>query len=379
MDLPGAYQYKVEYGKKITFNIGYFIAEPRIKLPKSKSNELLPLDGIMILSMVPKWMGPITEWGNLIEETEYAGYNMIHFVPLQKRGISNSPYSISDQLSFDNDVFNETDRKKSNKQKLAIVESAIAKLHSKRGILSLSDVVWNHTSDSSEFLLQHPEAGNITKSKSKHHLITYIGYNLHNSPYLVPAYELDTALIDLSGNMESVGLPRDIHSDQDADSIINYIKNNTFKDLKLYEYKVIDVDKHVNQVREALLSRSVSCDPSAYKLDSLQVKERVALFGTEVVRDGHLGTRFHKSVDLTNAISFLLAFNHIPALDQVSDDRVDALAQSFQGLLNDYNMPLYEEYDEECRVALDNIKGRLLFTRLAENGPKLGTITKRYT
>lgn len=167
MDLPGAYQYKVQYGKKVS-DIGYVIAEPRIKLPKSK-DELLPLDGIMILSMVPKWMGPITEWENLIEEVEYSGYNMIHFVPLQKRGISNSPYSISDQLSFDDDVFNKEDRKKSNKQKLSIVESAIAKLHSKHGILSLSDVVWNHTSDSTEFLLKHPEAGKnlkITKRKN---------------------------------------------------------------------------------------------------------------------------------------------------------------------------------------------------------------------
>lgn len=138
---------------------GYVIAEPRIQLP-NKKDELLPLDGIMILSMVPKWMGPITQWENLIEETQYAGYNMIHFVPLQKRGDSNSPYSISDQLSFDDDVFNEKDRKKSNKEKLTVVESAIAKLYSKHGILSLSDVVWNHTSNSTEFLLDHPEAGN---------------------------------------------------------------------------------------------------------------------------------------------------------------------------------------------------------------------------
>lgn len=161
MDIPGAYQYKVEYNndnKKVVSDIGYVVAEPRINLPKNEK-ELLPLDGLTILSMVPKWMGPITEWQKLIEETEYAGYNMIHFVPLQKRGSSNSPYSIADQLTFDDDVFSAKDQKKSNKEKLAIVQNAIKKIYKSNGILSLSDVVWNHTSNSTDFLLRHPEAG----------------------------------------------------------------------------------------------------------------------------------------------------------------------------------------------------------------------------
>ncbi|KAI8048766.1 glycogen debranching enzyme [Gilbertella persicaria] len=363
LDIPGAYQYKVEYiednNKKVA-DIGYFIAEPRIELPRSQG-KLLPLDGLMILSMVPKWMGPITQWDSLMKEVEYAGYNMIHFVPLQKRGSSNSPYSIADQLTYDDDVFDEKDRKKPAKDKLAIVQSAIQKIRTKHGILSLSDVVWNHTSNSTEFLLEHPEAG----------------YNLHNSPHLVPAYELDTALIELSGQMQEVGLPTHVQSGNDADKIVEYIKHHTLKDLKLYEFKVIDVAKQAQEIRKALELRKIQCDPSLYKdVDHLPTKERVILFGKDVVKDGHLGTRFHKSVDISHALSFLLAFNHISSLNQVSEDRVNGLVDSFQSLLNDYNLPLYEEYDEECRIALDNIKGRLLFTRLAENGPKLGEITK---
>ncbi|KAI9249357.1 glycogen debranching enzyme [Helicostylum pulchrum] len=362
LDLPGAYQYKVEYtvnSTKTVSEIGYVVAEPRIDLPKN-GKELLPLDGLMILSMVPKWMGPITEWQKLISEAEYAGYNMIHFVPLQKRGESNSPYSIADQLTFDDDVFNGKDRKKSNKEKLAIVDRVIKQIYNKNGILSLSDVVWNHTSNSSQFLLKHPEAG----------------YNLNNSPYLVPAYELDTALIELSGNMDKEGLPTDIKNDGDADTIVNYIKDRTFKDLKLYEYKIIDVAKYVDELRQALKSNTVKdVDPSIYKnVSQLQVKERISLFGKDVILNGHLGTRFHKSIDMSKALSFLLAFKGLSGLDQVSDSQ--SLVSSFQGLLNDYNLPLYEEYDQECKIALDNIKGRLLFTRLAENGPKLGRITK---
>ncbi|PHZ07196.1 glycoside hydrolase [Rhizopus microsporus ATCC 52813] len=312
--------------------------------------------------MVPKWMGPITEWANLLETVNYSGYNMIHFVPLQKRGVSNSPYSISDQLSFDDDVFDAKDQKKSNKERLAVVKKAIGNIYSKHGILSLSDVVWNHTSNSTEFLLHHPEAG----------------YNLHNSPHLVPAYELDTALIELSGQLEQLGLPVDIRSEQDADVIIEYIRENTIKQLKLYEYKVIDVAKQADVIRKALKDRSEqSSHPTVYHdVYSMDIKKRIALFGQDVIVNGHLDTRFHKTVHVSAALSFLLAFNKIKSLDEVSDDQVDDLVESFKNLLNDYNLPLYEEYDEECKVALENIKGRLLFTRLAENGPKLGRISK---
>lgn len=187
-------------------------------------------------------------------------------------------------------------------------------------------------------------------------------------------------MIDLSGDMDKVGLPREVKSAHDADTIVNYIKDYTFKDLKLYEYKVIDVAKYVEEIRKALRSRTAvsDADPSVYKdIVHLPVKERTYHFGKDVIQDGHLGTRFHKSVHVSKALGFLLAFNNISSLDQVSDDRVNALAESFQGLLNDYNLPLYEEYDMECKIALDNIKGRLIFTRLAENGPKLGSITKR--
>ncbi|KAI8992417.1 glycogen debranching enzyme [Pilobolus umbonatus] len=370
LDLPGAYQYYTKYSheeKEEQSDIGYIVAEPRLPLPPGKiqsnqSHKYLPLDGIMILSMIPKWMGPITEWKPLIDEVSYAGYNMIHFVPLQKRGVSNSPYSISDQLAYDDDVFTEKDRKRSPEEKLAIVQKSIGLLFKDHGILSLSDVVWNHTSDSTEFLMDHPEAG----------------YNLHNSPYLVPAYELDTSLIELSGHMEQLNLPSEIKSAQDADIIIEYIKHNTFKDLKLYEYKIIDVAKYTQVLHDALLSGSGSkCDPSVYKCaKDLPVKERISLFGKDVIVDGHLGSRYHKSINIPNAISFLLAYNGIDKWSQCVLDRVDSLRKSFESLLNDYNLPLYEEYDEDCRIALDNIKGRLLFTRMAENGPKLGVITK---
>ncbi|KAJ8094335.1 bifunctional 4-alpha-glucanotransferase/amylo-alpha-1,6-glucosidase [Marasmius tenuissimus] len=39
-------------------------------------------------------------------------------------------------------------------------------------------------------------------------------------------------------------------------------------------------------------------------------------------------------------------------------------------------MPLYQEWEEDTRVAIDNVKNRLKYARLDENGPKLGEISK---
>ncbi|KAI9259379.1 glycogen debranching enzyme [Sporodiniella umbellata] len=360
ISVPGAYQYKVHYeqekDEKVS-QIGYIIAEPRLRMGNSES--LLPLDGLSVLSIVPKWMGPITEWRDILETVEYSGYNMIHFVPLQQRGISDSPYSLSDQLALDDGLFDAKDRERSKEEKLEILKNTIGELH-KKGIFCLSDIVWNHTSNSTDFLLEHPEAG----------------YNLHNSPHLVPAYELDTALIELSGQFDQHGLPKEIQSEADIDVIMEFVKNNTFKQLKLYEYKVIDVEKQTDLIRGALKDRAEKPNTDIYQnVHTLSVKERVALFGKDVVQDGNLGKRFHKTISLSAAISFLLAFNQIKSIDDVNDHQIESLASSFVGLLNDYNLPLYEEYDEDSRIALDNIKGRLVFNRLAENGPKLGPIS----
>ena len=83
---------------------------------------------------------------------------MVHFVPLQKRGSSNSPYSIYDQLSIDDDVF---DIKCSEHVKRKMLKQVLEIMRTDLGILSVTDVVWNHTAHNSEWLQEHPEAGNF--------------------------------------------------------------------------------------------------------------------------------------------------------------------------------------------------------------------------
>ncbi|RUS12638.1 glucanotransferase domain of glycogen debranching enzyme-domain-containing protein, partial [Endogone sp. FLAS-F59071] len=145
----GAYEYYVEYelapdpsaiatidistpGTERS-NSGYFVIEPRLRIkrperilpakgadaavlggPAAADGKIfLPIDGLVIESIVAKWMGPVTGWGQYLRGVADAGYNMVHFVPIQKRGGSNSPYSIFDQLGFADDLFDKADVDKS--------------------------------------------------------------------------------------------------------------------------------------------------------------------------------------------------------------------------------------------------------------------------
>lgn len=75
-------------------------------------------------------------------------------------------------------------------------------------VMSLADVVWNHTAASSDWLKQHPECG----------------YNVKNSPHLRPAFVLDRLLYYFgreiaNGKWEGAGIPKLINEENHLDVI----------------------------------------------------------------------------------------------------------------------------------------------------------------
>jgi glycogen debranching enzyme len=118
----------------------------------------LPLDGLVIQSVIAKWMGTIDKWDKHLDNTRDRGYNMFHFTPLQQRGDSGSPYSIYDQMAFDDELF-ANGAKMTVAQKQKGVKELLAKIRKTWGILSMTDVVWNHTANNSLWLEDHPESG----------------------------------------------------------------------------------------------------------------------------------------------------------------------------------------------------------------------------
>lgn len=175
----GAFEYYIEYGDTKTGNrtrckSGYFSVDPILSIPARTpilSDKLevlpvgkggvvtnkevnLPLDGLVIQSVIAKWMGPLAEWGPNLDLMTERGYNMIHFTPLQPRGASGSPYSIYDQLRFDPFLF-----AKGEKNEVATLKKWLDKIKKEWGILGLIDVVLNHTASDSYWLEDHPESG----------------------------------------------------------------------------------------------------------------------------------------------------------------------------------------------------------------------------
>lgn len=177
----GAFTYWVEYdgeepGTRVKGREGYFNIDPilrtKARTPILKDGIIaqkgasvqsgyvnLPLDGLSILSLVSKWMGTTNSWREYLAESSARGYNMIHWTPLQERGESNSPYSIRNQLVYEPSMFAGGKKDLGSDGGLAKVEELLKIAKDEYGLLSLTDVVLNHTANDSPWLLGHPEAG----------------------------------------------------------------------------------------------------------------------------------------------------------------------------------------------------------------------------
>lgn len=126
-------------------------------LPPSSAAKLLPLDGLAILSVIAKWQGKLSNWDAYLDEASQRGYNMLHFTPLQTRGDSGSPYSIWDQLKFDPELFFAGSGTPGDG--VTEIGAMVKKCREQYGLLSLTDVVLNHTANNSPWLEDHPESG----------------------------------------------------------------------------------------------------------------------------------------------------------------------------------------------------------------------------
>ncbi|CAG8719374.1 12060_t:CDS:2, partial [Funneliformis caledonium] len=303
----GAYEFYVEYkelNSKLTKSSekSYFTVDPllhviprhRILSSEPISSEpavALPLDGIVIQSVLPKLLGKLSEWDPHIKAISDLGYNMIHFVPMQMRGLSNSPYSIFDQLSFSNDLFEPEDLLKDPNERIEIVQNTIKKIEQEYGILSVTDIVWNHTACNSSWLEEHPEAG----------------YNLINSPHLTPAYELDASLLEFSSNLANLGYPTLIKNEEDLDLIVDGIKEHVINKLRLWEYYVIDVKEAVNEFKEAL-NKPWPSFREDIDLAALSLKEQAKLLNDKALYyKGTFGHRFYKKLNCESSIAFVLS------------------------------------------------------------------------
>lgn len=79
---------------------GWFHVAPTLRAGPG-GRDVLPLDGLMCQTVLSKCLGPLPRWESVLRVAREAGYNMIHFTPVQELGASRSGYSIANQLRLD--------------------------------------------------------------------------------------------------------------------------------------------------------------------------------------------------------------------------------------------------------------------------------------
>ncbi|THH32030.1 hypothetical protein EUX98_g2165 [Antrodiella citrinella] len=377
IDLPishaGAFAYWVEYdgdaaGSRVKGREGYFNIDPILRT-KTRSSIVskgavsaggnvvqstdvnLPLDGISILTVVSKWMGTVDGWEEHFIEASERGYNMLHWTPLQERGESNSPYSIRNQMVYEPSMFGAdiTDAASG----VAKMENILRIAREEYGLLALTDVVLNHTANDSPWLVDHPEAG----------------FSPANTPHLTPALEIDDLVVSFSASLKSKGLPTSISSQADVDTLIAAFKDQ-LKQLDMWQYYVLDVINEKKGVQAALTKGDVT------SWSGSDIAHKTVAEVADIVRDfgivkglRSLEKRYVAHVDGPVAAGIVKA-----AFVELSD--ADALADAWVRVVDVLNVPLYREWEEDTNAAVEQIKGRVQYTRLDAHGPKLGPITK---
>ncbi|KAL8294627.1 hypothetical protein RB597_007754 [Gaeumannomyces tritici] len=370
--LPGAYAFYTTYcplpelkedtgvdgssqTEKKKTELYYIDVAPRLQL----DGRPLPLPALSIFSVISKFMGKYPDdWERHLRGISDRGYNMIHFTPLQVRGSSNSPYSLYDQLAWDPECFPEGEKD---------VQQLVESLEKNHSLLSLTDIVLNHTADNSEWLLDHPDAG----------------YNLTTAPWLELPYLIDTKLLELGLNLEKLGLPTELKTNDDLMAIMDAAKKEVISAIRMWEYYTIDVDSDADLAVGAWVAGKTSFPegslgaegPSSLKAASAAEQAQFILKHGILGKD-RMGERFRRKANPEVAAGLISAVlggyegetgpgpNKAAALEMIAD------------VLRAVNVPLYEEYDKDSAEVLDQTYNRIKYVRLDEHGPMRGPINE---
>ncbi|KAK6613814.1 Glycogen debranching enzyme [Botrytis cinerea] len=291
----------------------------------------LPLPALSVFSVISKFMGKYPkDWEKHLRGISERGYNMVHFTPLQKRGESNSPYSIYDQLSWDPECFPNGEKD---------IKKLVKSMEDNHGLLGLTDVVWNHTANNSAWLEEHPE----------------VGYNVSTAPWLRSALELDTKLLEFSKDLAKLDLPTTLNSVDDLAKVMAGVKTEVIA--KLHG----GFGGSGFGGLEAIKNASVT--------DQATFLREQGMLNTD-----RLGERYRRKVDPEVGAALLTAlFGRFEGDKSNGADRAEARSR-LTNVLDEVNLPYYKEYDVDVAEILDQLFNRTKYVRLDDNGPKLGPI-----
>ncbi|CAL8276876.1 unnamed protein product [Lota lota] len=339
LQLAGSFHFHYSLGDGSRCGGGYMVVDPVLRV--GPEDQVLPLDCITIQTYLAKCLGTLDHWPQRLQVAKETGYNMLHFTPLQTLGESRSCYSLADQLTF-NPEFSPEGRSYG----WADVGSLVEKMKREWNMLSITDVVYNHTAANSSWLAEHPECG----------------YNLVNSPHLRPAWVLDRALSHLSVSMASgsyvaKGLPADISSEAHLNALRSILWQEVFPRVRLWEFFQVNVENTVERFRTLLENNT---KPDHNKRGGK---------GLRMIQDPSY-RRYGNTIDMDSALETFVPQSPAP-------HHILECCDSLKQRLNELNGQQYHIVHQHQEQAANCIVGTVVYERLADHGPKLGPVNKK--
>lgn len=357
-DFPGLEEpsEKVKAETSKTSPTHYINVSPVITL----NGERIPLDSLSIFSVVSKFMGAYPAyWNRHFRGISNRGYNAVHFTPLVKRGASDSPYSLYDQLVFDEKYFPNGE---------ADVEGMVKRMEREYGLLALTDVVWNHTAGNTQWLQQHPQAG----------------YCVETAPWLEAPLELDTTLLEYGEQLGDLVLPTEFKSVEDLRAVVDGMREHVVDKIRLWEYYTVNVERDTSAVLEMWEAGrvrfpsggfgEVECVGILSEIRKWSVKQQAQFLREKALLcKEYIFGRYTRAVQPEIAAALVTAL-HGRFEQGVTD--IAAVKDELVTVLDELNLPLFQEFDHDVAEIYNQLFNRTKYLRLDDHGPKLGPVTR---
>lgn len=259
---------------------------------------------------------------------------------------------------------------------LADVAAVVGELRSEHGVLSITDIVLNHTANESVWLTEHPEAA----------------YNCSNAPWLRPAFLLDRLFWHLSldiedGRWKEQGLPAGVvNTEQHLEAVRRLFTAEYLPMLKLEEFYLCNESAVIEQFEHHLIRFIYGADAKkGASLDDAPIVQHPAKVapsknGTmELFQDAQY-RRFGSSIDFDSALHAIIA--DVKFVGEL-DDR-EALGRWINFALLHLEKALKEQNDrvrgsikDHLASAVENVIKGARYERLDAAGPKVAKVTRK--
>uniref|UniRef100_A0A1B6F753 Glycogen debranching enzyme n=1 Tax=Cuerna arida TaxID=1464854 RepID=A0A1B6F753_9HEMI len=341
---PGSYHYYFHYDDSDTKRgSGYILVEPTL----SAGGEEVTLDCLQCVTYIAKLLGPFDTWESKLRVAKETGYNMIHFTPIQELGASNSAYSLQNQLGL-----NPSFAVNGHTPDIQEVEQLTNRLRNEWKMLTICDIVLNHTANESPWLREHPECT----------------YNLVNCPHLKPAYLLDLTLYKFSlevakGMWEFSGVPPAVNSEEHLQAIRHALFGTILPRVRISELYLLNVHAIVDEFQRLARNR-VPPLPTSNPPDYSQLK---------LVPDPQF-RRLHATVDLELALRL---FNVYRSDSFDEDTRLRRCTEEFKRKLEELNEAVNHKIQGHLVAAVENCVAGMRYFRVQGDGPRIPEVTAK--